>query len=115
VLSIDGQLRTVPLVALADYWRGDFTTLWRAPEGYTGRIETRPGTPTAAWIARQLAAERGERLPEDARLDEATLRNWISAFQLTQGLPTDGVAGSVTLMQLNRATGVDEPRLLKEK
>jgi general secretion pathway protein A len=33
------------------------------------------------------------------------------AFQLTQGLAPDGLVGPQTLMQLNRAAGVDEPRL----
>jgi hypothetical protein len=28
-------------------------------------------------------------------------------------LPSDGSAGPITLMQLNRANGVDEPRLQK--
>jgi general secretion pathway protein A len=113
ILNIEGEPRAVPLTVLADYWRGEFTTLWRTPEGYGGKIETRPGAPSAAWIARQLATVRGEPLQAGAQPDEASLRGWISAFQLTQGLPTDGVAGAVTLMQLNRATGVDEPHLQK--
>jgi general secretion pathway protein A len=47
------------------------------------------------------------------RLDDATLRSRIHRFQLSQGLPSDGSAGPITLMQLNRANGVEEPRLLK--
>ncbi len=35
----------------------------------------------------------------------------VRAFQLAQGLPLDGVAGPLTLMQLNRDPGADEPRL----
>jgi general secretion pathway protein A len=35
----------------------------------------------------------------------------VSSFQLSQGLRPDGLAGPTTFMQLNRATGVDEPRL----
>jgi general secretion pathway protein A len=46
-----------------------------------------------------------------ARFDDATLKGWIHTFQLTQGLPSDGIAGPITLMQLNRTIGVDEPRL----
>jgi general secretion pathway protein A len=36
----------------------------------------------------------------------------VGAFQVLQGLPVDGQAGPLTLMQLNRAAGVDEPRLV---
>ena len=41
----------------------------------------------------------------------ASLRQRIAAFQAAEGLPADGMAGPRTLMHLNRATGVDEPRL----
>ncbi|MBI5274871.1 MAG: AAA family ATPase [Burkholderiales bacterium] len=37
----------------------------------------------------------------------------LRAFQVAQGLPADGVPGPFTSMQLNRAAGVDEPRLRK--
>ncbi len=38
-------------------------------------------------------------------------RAQVSAFQLSQGLKPDGIAGPTTFMQLNRALGVDEPHL----
>lgn len=112
-LLVDGTARSVPLLALADYWRGEFATFWRVPPGYSGAIVDRSG-PTANWVALQLAAARGDSRPVGGRFDEATMKGWIHTFQLTQGLPSDGVAGPVTLMQLNRAVGVDEPRLREE-
>ncbi len=112
-LRIDGSSKTVSLVSLADYWRGEFTTLWRMPPGYTG---TGSGSgPSPNWLARQLAIARGESVPAKARLDDATLKGWIHAFQLTQGLSSDGIAGPLTLMQLNRVIGIDEPRLETER
>ncbi len=113
-LMIDGVARSVPLLSLADYWRGEFATFWRAPTDYSGAIVDRRSGPTAEWLAVQLATARGEARPLAGRFDDETLRGWIHAFQLTQGLPSDGVAGPLTLMQLNRAVGVDEPRLLAE-
>jgi general secretion pathway protein A len=110
-LRIDGVARDVPLFALADYWRGEYATFWRAPPGYTGAIGSGRAGPAARWLALQLASVRGAGRPVAERLDDATLKGWIHAFQLTQGLPSDGVAGPITLMQLNRAIGVDEPRL----
>jgi general secretion pathway protein A len=35
----------------------------------------------------------------------------VSTFQRAQGLKPDGIAGPTTFMQLNRVSGVDEPRL----
>ncbi|MCU0255612.1 MAG: hypothetical protein MUF60_02610 [Vicinamibacterales bacterium] len=110
-LSIEGEPRTVSLISLADFWRGEFATFWRVPQGYSGKDwATWPG-PGAQWLARQLSAVRGDARPVGQPVDEATLRGLVHAFQLTQGLPSDGIAGPVTLMQLNRALGVDEPRL----
>jgi general secretion pathway protein A len=112
-LRIDGSSRTVSLVSLADYWRGEFTTLWRIAPAYAG---TGSGSePNPKWLARQLAIARGESVPAKARIDDETLKGWIHAFQLTQGLNSDGIAGPLTLMQLNRAIGVDEPHLEAEK
>jgi general secretion pathway protein A len=110
-LTIGGTAHTVPLVVLADYWRGEFATFWRPPPNYAGTIVDSRAGPAAQWLARQLATALGDTGPVDARLDDATLRTWIHRFQLAQGLPSDGSAGPITLMQLNRANGVDEPRL----
>ena len=43
------------------------------------------------------------------------LRSRLNAFQVAQGLKPDGLAGPLTLMQINRATGVDEPQLQDER
>jgi len=113
-LRIGGSAKSVSLVALSDYWRGEFATYWRAPPEYSGTVTDSKG-PTARWLALQLATARGDPRPIAGRLDDASLKAGIHAFQLTQGLPSDGVAGPVTLMQLNRVIGVDEPHLQTEK
>ncbi|HJW52177.1 MAG TPA: peptidoglycan-binding protein, partial [Burkholderiaceae bacterium] len=110
-LTIGGADRTVPLVVLADYWRGEFSTFWRPPPDYVGTIVDSRSGPAAQWLARQLATALGDTAPVGSRLDDAKLQSWIHRFQLAQGLPSDGSAGPITLMQLNRASGVDEPRL----
>jgi len=112
-LTIGGTDQTVPLVVLADYWRGEFATFWRPPPNYAGTIVDSRSGPAAQWLARQLATALGDTGPVGPRLDDATLQSWIHRFQLAQGLPSDGSAGPITLMQLNRASGVDEPRLQK--
>ena len=105
-LSIGSATHTVSLQTLAQLWRGDFATLWRAPVGYSGRITDGDGG-AAQWLAEQLARVQ----PAAA---DASLKARIHAFQLAQGLEADGVAGPMTFMQLNRASGVDEPRLRAE-
>jgi general secretion pathway protein A len=96
----------VPLATLGAAWRVEFGTFWRAPAGYAGSGSlSAAGSPGAEWLAARLA----QVLPAGAA--SAPLPSRVAAFQVAQGLPPDGLAGPLTLMLLNRATGVDEPRL----
>ncbi|MFG6486357.1 AAA family ATPase [Roseateles sp. BYS78W] len=112
-LLVDGTPRRVALAELAGAWRGEFTTFWRVPPGYVGRAGN--VMPLRAWLAAQLAHASGAAAPASAAastpLGWAELSRQIQAFQASQGLQPDGRIGPVTLMQINRATGVAEPRL----
>jgi general secretion pathway protein A len=101
----------VPLTLLTTAWRGDFTTLWRIPAGYTGSIAEGARGPLVDQIATRLAVQQGASAPRPSQPYDATLKARVYAFQLAQGLAPDGVAGPTTLMQLNRTTGVEEPWL----
>lgn len=109
-LQANGQRWLMPLTALADIWRGDYATLWRQPEGTRGRVGQNPKGAAGDWLAAQLIGLQTQGLiPAEAN----TFATRLKAFQKTQGLEPDGVAGSMTFMQVNLAAGVDEPRLSK--
>ena len=109
-LQANGQRWLMPLTALADIWRGDYSTLWRQPEGTRGRITQNPQGVAGDWLSGELISLQAKGLiPAEASTFAARLK----AFQRTQGLEADGVAGSMTFMQVNLAAGVDEPRLSK--
>jgi general secretion pathway protein A len=101
-LQAGGERFVLTLPALAAVWRGDFATFWRTPPGW--RRGADPTPEARAWIEQQLAAA-------DPASPGRELRERVAAFQLVQGLPPDGVAGPMTLMLLNRAAAVEEPRL----
>lgn len=110
----DGRVQRLDLLRLSRLWRGDFLTLWRSPPGgYSGRGLSEAGL---GWLDQQLA--RVFELPpltqteaqSRARFDTA-LRSRLGSFQRSQGLRSDERPGPVTLMQLNRAVGLNEPRL----
>jgi general secretion pathway protein A len=111
----DVQRITVTLSDLAKVWRGDFFTLWRSPEGYQHRLEAGQSGQAVTWLAQHLAQWRQQPPPEGPQRYEPALQAQVHAFQITQGIKPDGIAGAMTLMQLNRLTGVDEPRLNVER
>ena len=98
VLRTDVSTQTLSLAAFGTAWRGDFGTYWRSPVGET----------TVAQQLERIAASAGA--PTGGPVEPAAATR-IQAFQRAQGLVADGVPGAMTLMQLNRALGVDEPRL----
>jgi len=106
-LRMGGSTQTITPASLERLWRGDFATFWRTPPGYGSDAEA-----LSSWLAEHLAKVRGE--AGERELGEAALKAQVQTFQTTQGLKPDGVVGPLTLMQLNRASGVDEPRLPAE-
>lgn len=110
-LRAGSRSQTVSLATLARQWRGEFATFWRAPPGYSGRVIDARSHASADWLAQRLASLQGAGAPEGEAGSDAGLRAQVQAFQIAQGLKPDGLAGPTTLMQINRATGIDEPRL----
>lgn len=111
-LVVDGTPRHVALAELASAWRGEFTTFWRVPPGYANRADNI--APLREWLAAQLALVPGMAASAPASAPTPgwpELSRQVQAFQASQGLQPDGRVGPITLMQLNRATGVAEPRL----
>ncbi len=118
LLQIGDQRRSLQLTELAGSWRGEFITLWRQPPGYSRRAEQ--AAPFRDWLAQALlaasaapaSAPAASSTDTAATPSAAVLTARLQAFQATQGLQPDGLVGPITLMQLNRASGLAEPRLL---
>ena len=100
-LQVGRQRFELTLPALARVWRGELATFWRTPPGWRDGELPPAGR---EWVEQQLGAEPAAAVPRP-------WRERIAAFQVVQGLPPDGLAGPLTLMHLNRTSGVDEPRL----
>jgi general secretion pathway protein A len=113
-LRLAGQSVTVSLVELGRVWHGDFATYWRPPPGYTAELRDGSTGPAVDWLAARLAKLAGRPAPVGAQVLDAPLKERIQAFQRAQGIRPDGRPGPMTLMQLGRATGADEPRLSTE-
>lgn len=111
-LESGGRTLHVPLADLAQVWRGDMATLWRAPPGMPDKGEITESPAGAAWLDARLASKAaGGSGPSSRPVTPALRQSRIHRFQLAQGVTPDGRAGPLTLMLLNRAAGVKEPRL----
>jgi len=110
-LRVGSGNQKLALAGLAQWWRGDFATLWRMPPevaSTSGRARTRA---QADWLQAQLEKLPANAAPANAPASQHTAKAQVARFQLSQGLEPDGQAGPITYLQLNRAIGVAEPRL----
>ena len=109
VLQIGERRWRVPLADLSAAWRGDYATVWRQPPGQQGRLSDGRTGAASRWLDERIAQlQVAGSVPASAATPGARLQ----AFQRAQGIDADGPAGPVTFMQINLASGVDEPRLL---
>ena len=102
----DGS-KTVPLALLEAQFHGQLVTFWRTPTARDiAGLVFGPGAQGAEvdWIAAQLAQPAG-------RAYDQALAQQVRQFQRAHGLAADGIVGPMTFMYLNRAAGIDEPRL----
>ncbi len=109
-LQVGAERWLMPTTALANIWRGEYTTLWRLPPGQSGRLGNGNSGPAAVWATQQLKRlqKRGA-LPANA----VSFDQKVRAFQQANGLDAEGIAGPMTFMLINLAAGVAEPRLGK--
>ena len=113
-IEMAGQAQTVSLIALSQAWHGDFITWWRAPQSYRQKLVYGSKGPAVDWLAQRLATLGQSASPEPGQKLDRDLQAVLAAFQVSQGIKPDGMAGAMTFMQINRLTDVNEPRLATE-
>ena len=114
VLAAGERHWTMPVAQLAARWRGEMITFWRMPVGYEQALAPGASGPAVAALAEGLARHGGQATPAATDRYDAALLQQVAGFQLAVGLKPDGLAGPTTFMLLNRALGLDEPRLARE-
>ena len=112
-LRITNANYTISPLLLARHFRGNFSTIWNAPTGFDNNISIGDRGPAVDWLVARLAVLNGSGSSKPGLPYDQALAQKVKDFQNAQGLKADGVAGPKTLMFINRATNVDEPRLLK--
>jgi general secretion pathway protein A len=93
----------VSRLLLARHWQGEYTALFRAPDGMAGTLPSNAQGSGVEWVHARLPDYDGPALL-DAGMAQA-----IRAFQQAHGIAADGVVGPETLMAL--AVRDEGPRL----
>jgi general secretion pathway protein A len=113
MLRVGDAVQTLSRATLSLYFRGEFVTLWRTPPGFDDTIKPGNQGPQVDWVGTQMAKLNHDIAPAAGEPFNPKTMKQVRQFQQAQGLFVDGVVGPVTLMHLNRAIGLDEPRLSK--
>ena len=111
VLAQAGAGLHLPLAEFSRVWRGDYATLWRPPAAYADILRAGARGPAVDALAQALASAQQWPPPPPGQVLAGALAARLAAFQVAHSLQPDGLAGPTTFMQLNRSTGVAEPRL----
>lgn len=111
----DGAPLEVPFGSIEDYWYGDFTILWRLPPYLRAGSSDDAAQGEELWLSSQLM-QLVERYAGDdeerAQLLGMDYRDLIRWYQREKGLTIDGIAGAMTLIQVNSDLNPGVPRLL---
>ena len=101
---------------LNQHWYGEFSLLWQAPPFYQQAILPNSTGPIVQWLGQQLTRlnnHNGNLTIYDTYSEELVAQ--LKVFQQSKGLIPDGIAGPLTLIHLNTATGVPTPLLYIDK
>ena len=110
-LMLDGKQQSLPLAQLAQRSDGSFTTFWRAPRGWRDEVPLGARGADVDWLAQRLAQQRSLPAPAANLPLDAEMQGQLRAFQQSQNLRADGLAGPKTYIRLRQLGDNAEPRL----
>ena len=110
-LMLDGKQHSLPLAQLAQRSDGSFTTFWRAPRSWRDEVPLGARGADVDWLAQRLAQQRSLPVPAANLPLDAEMQGQLRAFQQSQNLRADGLAGPKTYIRLRQLGDNAEPRL----
>ncbi len=114
--SPNGEQQTVGFGELEKYWFGDFIILWRLPPYLSQNRDSQLAGSKELWLSAQLmqlAELYGNDVDERARVKAMDYPDQVRWYQGKKGLKVDGIAGAMTLIQVNNDLNPGVPRLLR--
>lgn len=113
---LGGTEQQISLIDLDQFWRGQFSLLWKTPPNYHGPLQPGAIAPLSKWLSYQLDIWEKKPKPEMGRsLYDDLLVERVKAFQRQVGETDDGVVGASTLIQLSRRVDETVPVLVADR
>ena len=113
---LNGTETEVSLGDIDQYWRGQFSLLWKKPPSYHAPLQPGSIAPLSKWLSYQLDVWEKKPNPEMGRsiYDEMMVER-VRSFQRQVGEQDDGVVGVGTLIQLSRRVDETVPVLQPDR
>jgi len=114
-IQLGSQQWRIPLSELKKHMQDQISLIWFKPPGYQKDIQQGDSGQTVEWLSRQLDHIQGTMIPSRQfhSMDDI-LTERLKAFQQSERMTPDGIAGILTLMRINERIGLDIPRLQQE-
>jgi len=102
-LSIAGVSVTHPFLSVTDMWFGQYTLLWKPPNGQPFALGPGSLDQNVVWLRQSLAAidERYRTDPLDSDVFDTSLEQRVREFQRDHRLDVDGLVGRQTQIIIN--------------
>ncbi|MDF0750419.1 AAA family ATPase [Marinobacter sp. 71-i] len=121
-IELPGGRQDVAFSSLEPYWFGEFTVLWEAPDHMAqGASDSEQGAGRVSeqiWMGSrmmELASRYASSREEENRVNRMPTEEQVRWYQQQKGLTVDGIAGAMTIIQMNNDLGSPVPRLTSGK
>ncbi len=113
-IALPSGSQTVSFRSIERYWFGEYRVLWRLPEYLTGDGFYGNGRGEQLWIGARmmdLADRYSDSRSESDRVKRMNAEQQVRWYQGLRGLTVDGIAGAMTIIQMNNDLEASVPRL----
>lgn len=108
----------VSFSSLEPFWFGGYRLLWQLPDYVLNQARAVDGAGEEIWIGvrmMELADTHGESTAESSRIKRLSAKEQVRWYQALRGLTVDGIAGAMTVIQINNDLKANVPRLAGPK
>ena len=116
IVSLGGHRDTVSVAELEREWQGGFVVVWKPPRPGIEPLRAGVAGQDVLWLRQRLGAVDGQpAAATDARMFDQALAARVMAFQRSQRLTADGIAGVETLARLSTLLDPTAPSLARAR